>query len=260
VYYEGLVSKCVPLSLILLVMTSHYVSCLPSTPFHPLMQVRPVINVTIVEEPTPVFHASDPVSFIYDSFMEFHHVSPVVPVVPVVDVVNVADHHSGLTQLCVMHTIGLVSFIALCFPTSYIDFNTKSSAAWTIASISIVCSCASLCVCMLLYMVASLRQLSLCLSMHVTMQLLHSQGFLMEKDASVPIYMPMWVARGVNIAQGMVLCYIAHSVGSISEFDTSQFYMCHVWALVVAQVIKQFIMGPIMLLVAMTVSTKVKYA
>jgi hypothetical protein len=35
------------------------------------------------------------------------------------------------------------------------------------------------------------------------MQLLGAQGFLADKDPSVPIYMPLWVARGVNVAQGL---------------------------------------------------------
>jgi hypothetical protein len=54
---------------------------------------------------------------------------------------------------------------------------------------------------MLVYSCYKLRQLSLCLGMHLAMHLLHAQGFLAEQDPSVPIYMPAWVARGVNVAQ-----------------------------------------------------------
>jgi hypothetical protein len=95
--------------------------------------------------------------------------------------------------------------------------------------------------------------------MHLTMQFLYSQGFLAQSDPSVPMYMPVWVGRGMIVAQGILLCYIAHSGDSIAQYDTTQFYMNHVWAAVLAQATRQLVMVPIVLILGMTVSTKKKY-
>jgi hypothetical protein len=112
---------------------------------------------------------------------------------------------------------------------------------------------------MCIYTFDILLKLSLCLAMHLAMQLLDLQGFLADKDPFVPLYMPIWVARGVNIAQGILLCYIAHSSGSIADFDTVQFYMNHVFSIAMSEIVKRFFLGPIMLLISMTVKNKTKY-
>ena len=57
----------------------------------------------------------------------------------------------------------------------------------------------------------------------------------------------------------MLLCYIAHSQGSIADFETSQFYMGHVWAVGISELVKNFMLRPIILLISLTVSTKTKY-
>jgi hypothetical protein len=283
VYYDALSSRNLPLGTILLVMTAHYACCVGvtkhgigsgremfvGTPFHHLRRnIKSCVNTSIENDTTPEkLGIRDPISFIYDSCMILIREKNDTPNVPnVTGVCNVTsdtdevDDHSGMIQVCVLHAISLGSFIALWLPTTYSNFSTKSSALWTIGSISVCCSFASWSLCMFIYTFDVLRKLSICLSVHLTMQLLNAQCFLADKDPSVPIYMPIWVARGVNVAQGMLLCYIIYSEGSISEFDTTQFYMNHVWAVGISELVKQFIIGPIVLLVGMTVRTKMKYA
>jgi hypothetical protein len=256
VYYEGLISRHVSLSIILLVVVSHYVSCdTIQIPFRiPSSTPAPApVPTTIPDAPGG---SRDPVSFIYDSFMHLEVVENVSVVAVVENVEKVPDDHVGLVQLCTIHAIALGSFLALWLPTTYTTFSAKSSAMWTIATMSICCCLASWSVCMLLYTAVELRKLSLCLSMHLAMQLLHSQGFLAAQDPSVSIYMPIWVARGIHVAQGFLLCYIAHSSDSIAQYDTGQFYMNHVWAVGIAEIVKQVVMAPVMLLVGMTLTTK----
>jgi hypothetical protein len=202
VYYTGLVLRHTPLVICLFVMVSHYVSCDNiMTPFHGLLSraAEPIILPTATSIPTTDVML-DPVSLLYDAFMAMD--KPETPeVVPEEVHIPQIDHHVGVIQICVMHAISLGSFMALWLPTTYSHFAAKSSGMWTIASIAIGCCSASWMVCMLVYSCCKLRQLSLCLAMHLAMHLLHAQGFLAEQDPSVPIYMPVWVARGVNVAQ-----------------------------------------------------------
>jgi hypothetical protein len=198
VYYKALVSRYIPLSIILLVMASHYLSCSGIvTPFQ-YQNLRQNISHNISHDVKPP-SMRDPVSFIYDSF-----VAPEVtdiPDIPEVPEAPKLDEKLGVIQLCAMHAISLGSFIALWLPTTYTQFPAKSSDMWTIVSISTCCCCASWTVCMLIYATGTLQKLSLCLSMHLSMHLLHAQSYLVQQDPSVPIYASVWVERGVSVAQ-----------------------------------------------------------
>jgi hypothetical protein len=276
VYYDALASRHLPLGAIQLVMVAHYTCCLGSgtevfvgTPFYEQRSSTESCKNTTVPNNTAYekTYIRDPLSFVYDSCMmltrDRNTTSSSLNASSACNVTLKAHDmhdHSGMVRLCVMHAISLGSFIALWLPTTYTNFSTKSSALWTIGSISVCCCFASWSLCMFIYTFQTLRKLSLCLSVHLTMQLLNALGFLADKDPSVPIYMPMWVARGVNVAQGMLLCYISYSQGSMSQFDTAQFYMNHVWAVGISELVKHAILGPIMLLLAMTVTIKTKYA
>jgi hypothetical protein len=264
VYCDGL---SIPSSLIILVMVAHYVSCARVsshtttiiTPFHvpDITNVTDIINVTIIAKPAK--YPTDPLSVLYDSFMVPETLKEeAMDPTPEVTTPEI-DNHIGMLQVCAMHVVSMGSFLALWLPTTYSSFSTKSSASWTIGSISICCCFTSWATCMVLYKFDAMRRLSLCLSMHLTMQFLYSQGFLAQSDPSVPMYMPVWVGRGMIVAQGILLCYIAHSGDSIAQYDTTQFYMNHVWAAVLAQATRQLVMVPIVLILGMTVSTKKKY-
>jgi hypothetical protein len=212
VYYDALASRSIPLGTILLVMAAHYACCVDShveTPFHGLKnKFDSCSNTSLPENVTHVkLSIPDPISFIYASCMTLtRNASGVLNASSVPNAtsnVSSVDDRSGLIQVCVMHAISLGAFLALLLPTTYTNFSTKSAALWTIGSISVCCSFASWSLCMFVYTFGMLRKLSLCLSIHLTMQLLGAQGFLADKDPSVPIYMPLWVARGVNVAQGL---------------------------------------------------------
>jgi hypothetical protein len=278
VYYDALVCRNIPIATILLVTTAHYACCVGitkhdvgsgtherfiGTPFRPMNRKIELAdnnasapNNTIPEN----WNMRDPLSFIYDSYttLTLDRSNTLNPPNTTLKADQV-DAHTGITQVCVMHTISLASFIALWLPTTYTNFSTKSSALWTIGSISVCCSVISWSLCMSMYSFEVLRKLSLCTAMHLTMQLLDALGFLTHKDPSIPIYMPIWVARGVSIAQGMLLCYIAYCGGSMADFDTTQFYMSHVWAVGISELVKIVILGPITVLIGMTVTTKIKY-
>jgi hypothetical protein len=282
VYYDALVSRNLPIGMILLVLTAHYACCAGitrhdvgstremfiETPLHLMKRnLEPHKNASTPNKTTHEnWNIRDPLSFIYDSCVTLTQDRSNTLNAPDESNVNntslkgdAADDHSGMMQVCVMHAISLGSFIALWLPTTYTNFSTRSSALWTIGSISVCCSFTSWALCMCIYRVEVMRKLALCVAIHLNMQLLDAQGFLTDKDPSIPIYMPIWVARGVNIAQGMLLCYIAYCGGSMAAFDTSQFYMNHVWAVGISELVKKTILGPITILVGMTVTTKIKY-
>jgi hypothetical protein len=56
----------------------------------------------------------------------------------------------------------------------------------------------------------------------------------------------------------VLLCYIAHSADSIADFDTTQFYMTHAWAVGITELVKRLVLGPVLLLIGLTTSAKKK--
>jgi hypothetical protein len=52
-----------------------------------------------------------------------------------------------------------------------------------------------------------------------------------------------------------LLCYIAHSGDLIADFDTAHFYMSHVWAVGIVELVKRLVFWPAMLVVCMTAGT-----
>jgi hypothetical protein len=273
IYYESLSLRHTSLGVALLVMCAHYTACVCpverhciGTPFQSLVYSAP-----IEVEPLPLHEEEDrdysigiidPISFIYEQLV--NGPPPVVEEPPAttdpVEVDTDTDTgYSGMIQICVIHAVSLVSFLTLLLPTVYTSFSAKSAAMWTLGSISICCSLASWCVCMYAYSFDTLRKLSMCVCMHLTMQLMNAQASVAEHDPSIPLYMPTWIARGVKVTQGIVLCYIAHSSDALSDFDTLDFYMNHTWGVAIAEVVKHCVIAPIMWLVGMTVTTKLKY-
>jgi hypothetical protein len=271
-FYKGLVSRHTPLGVTLLVVASHYVSCnhqsqSVQTPFHSKFPTVPVsvANETVVPLVVVTVAPRDPVSLIYDALMFAQdRVPPTMPPPSnetsgsegVEEAIETLDLRAGLVQVCAMHAMSLGAFVALWLPTTYMNFSTRSSAVWTVGSISFACFATSVGVCMIIY--RYVPRLGLCLAMHLTTHLLRAHSFLVERDASVPVYRPVCVARGLVVAHGVLLCYIAHAGHAIACYDTTDFYMNHLWAVGITGLVKQLLLAPVVLLVGMTVTPKLK--
>jgi hypothetical protein len=171
VYYDALVSRNLPIGMILLVLTAHYACCAGitrhdvgstremfiETPLHRMKRnLEPHKNASTPNKTTHEnWNIRDPLSFIYDSCVTLTQDRSETLNAPDESNVNntslkgdAADDHSGMMQVCVMHAISLGSFIALWLPTTYTNFSTRSSALWTIGSISVCCSFTSWALCM----------------------------------------------------------------------------------------------------------------
>lgn len=289
-YYEGLSSRRLPIDLIFITVAAHYMCCtgitrvfwdtgiqkhgemMPIlTPLHLLKNsMQSCHNSSILEKENEdvaaIIESSwiDPLSYIYETAANVLNEpikdDPDPPSQPPLDPEpTVIDNHCGIHQICIMYSASIGLFLAVWLPGTYNKFCTKSAAVWTIGSISATCSFSCWCVCMFMYSTPSLRKLSLCVSMHLPLQLLDAYGFLAHADPSAPIYMPMWVERGIRMGQGIMICYITHSTGSLSEFHTLDFYMSHMWSVAVIEVIRTLLLGPIVLLLGMTSCSKSKY-
>lgn len=268
-YYNSIVCRRLPNIVLVMVLISHYVSCTHvsidndrssiSTPLHYLKNWS--VESCPLDEPVLKSEAeyveNDPLSLIYDTVVLLWEHERIVAIPETreetVPVIIPNDDKSGVLQLSVLFLIASTVVITLWFPATYMSFSTKSSAVWTIGTLSIVCNFTGWCVCMLIYTQGPLRKMSLCLSMHLTMQLLDSFGaFVLCSDATLPIYMPIIVSNGIRVGQGILLWYIAQSTGSISTFDTTEFYMDHMWALGICGVFKSLVLSPIIILLEMT--------
>lgn len=103
------------------------------------------------------------------------------------------------------------------------------TTSWPVLNACMLCFLASWGICLLLHLQLKAYKLAICASMHLAARILMGLWSMLHTCPMAPIFMPRSVAWGVGAGMALLLMCISHVYYAI-PFDTSEFYMSHLWA------------------------------
>lgn len=138
-----------------------------------------------------------------------------------------------------VHGVPILFVFLFCVPALYIKVCGRTKRGGVLSLLSFVLLYSTTVWGCDMLLVSIHPHLGLCLGMHQTAQFLYAFARLCHEAPDLPVVLPGAVGALVHAVHAWVVLYITHaSAGPLSGYDTTDFYMGHVWALVMAEFVR----------------------
>jgi hypothetical protein len=137
-----------------------------------------------------------------------------------------------------MYFIVIISFISVWLPSIYVTFQNYSSLVWVNVMLTPIAVYITLIISLLIHSLVS-QQLAICVAMHMSIRhivALHTADLLAY---NTPTPMKHIICGIYPLAVTTILFYISNASNTtLSNYNTSTFYMCHVWSILCCELIR----------------------
>jgi hypothetical protein len=135
--------------------------------------------------------------------------------------------------------ISTLSFMITWLPSVYTPFACKSNDIWLMGNCVLIIYFSSWTFCIITYTIFNMHRLAYCMTMHICVQQHYILSALVFNCHDVPIYIPKILGNILGFGTAVILFYVLHACGThLSFFNSLEFYMSHVWALLAVEIMR----------------------